>query len=175
MTPGEQWSQEAADSSRRFSVDASGGSGLPLHLQGSLLLQGSALYNIVAWSCYYGLCPEHGGVIPGTYSCWLCEISPCILISIESSLRLKMNTFCQNKLRCSTLANLTTQKRVHGAGMDPRILAALSSQRQNTAQIAFAQAQAQNEAAEQVTAAALLACIAPHRLRRLHRCSGLGP
>ncbi len=35
MTPGEQWSQEAMESSRRFSVDASGGSGLPLHLQGN--------------------------------------------------------------------------------------------------------------------------------------------
>ena len=36
------------------------------------------------------------------------------------------------------------------AGLDPRILAALSSQRPNAAQIAPAQAQAQNEAAEQV-------------------------
>lgn len=35
MLPGEQWSQEASDSSRRFSVDASGGGGLPLHLQGT--------------------------------------------------------------------------------------------------------------------------------------------
>ena len=35
--------------------------------------------------------------------------------------------------------------------MDPRILAALSSQRPTAAQMAFAQAQAQNEAAEQVT------------------------
>lgn len=34
--------------------------------------------------------------------------------------------------------------------MDPRILAALSSQRHNAAQMAFAQAQAQHEAAEQV-------------------------
>ena len=45
MTPGEQWSQEAAESSRRFSVDANGGSGLPLHLQGSLLLHKFALYS----------------------------------------------------------------------------------------------------------------------------------
>ncbi len=37
-----------------------------------------------------------------------------------------------------------------GAGLDPRILAALSSQRPNLAQMALAQAQAQNEAAEQV-------------------------
>ena len=44
---------------------------------------------------------------------------------------------------------------MHGAGMDPRILATLSAQRQNAAQMAFAQAQAQNEAAEQVSAAAL--------------------
>lgn len=36
------------------------------------------------------------------------------------------------------------------AGLDPRILAALSSQRPNAAQVALAQAQAQNEAAEQV-------------------------
>ena len=42
------------------------------------------------------------------------------------------------------------------AGMDPRILAALSSQRPNAAQMAFAQVQAQNEAAEQVTS--LLSC-----------------
>ena len=36
------------------------------------------------------------------------------------------------------------------AGLDPRILAALSSQRPNAAQIPLAQAHAQNEAAEQV-------------------------
>ena len=44
--------------------------------------------------------------------------------------------------------------------MDPRILAALSTQRQNAAQMAFAQAQAQNEAAEQVTTAPPFAYIA---------------
>lgn len=38
----------------------------------------------------------------------------------------------------------------NNAGLDPRILAALSSQRPNAAQIPLAQAQAQNEAAEQV-------------------------
>ena len=33
---GEQWTREASqDANRRFSVDASGGSGLPLHLQGA--------------------------------------------------------------------------------------------------------------------------------------------
>ena len=31
---GEQWSRDASEASRRFSVDNSGGSGLPLHLQG---------------------------------------------------------------------------------------------------------------------------------------------
>ena len=49
--------------------------------------------------------------------------------------------------------------------MDPRILAALSSQRQNAAQMAFAQAQAQNEAAEQVTepAPSAAACFQRHK------------
>lgn len=35
---GEQWSQDASEASRRFSVDNSGGSALPLHLQGGPVL-----------------------------------------------------------------------------------------------------------------------------------------
>ena len=65
MTPGEQWSQEAADSSRRFSVDASGGSGLPLHMQGSLLPRGSSLADGMAWSLHHRHCIcERDGVQP---------------------------------------------------------------------------------------------------------------
>ena len=50
---GEQWSQEASDSARRFSVDASGGTGLPLHLQGSPLLPNPNMHGPCPVRCIY--------------------------------------------------------------------------------------------------------------------------
>jgi hypothetical protein len=60
-TAGKQWTREASqDTTRRFSVDASGGSGLPLHLQGvPRMSDGPVTQMKVGWTVmtgYRGVC-----------------------------------------------------------------------------------------------------------------------
>ena len=53
---GEQWTREPSqDATRRFSVDASGGSGLPLHLQGAPWMSHGPVMQIeIGWTVMTG-------------------------------------------------------------------------------------------------------------------------